>query len=146
VRDVHQLLVPGGRFAVSVWGPPERVPNIRASLEAVSRMLNLPPPAPGTPGVFSLADAGDLADRFRAAGFDDVQTETLVARGEFDSLEQYVEYLQEISAPINNLLANESAERRADVWRAVAEANQEFVGADGRLTLSGESILVVGRG
>lgn len=142
---VRRLLVPGGRFAASVWGPPERVPNSRVTFGAIARVLDLPPPAPGTPGPFSLADADGLADRFRAAGFADVRTETLVARGEFDSLEDYVLYLQDISAPINSLLADETPERRAEVWRAVAEANEEFVSADGRLHLSGESILAVGR-
>jgi triphosphoribosyl-dephospho-CoA synthetase len=94
--------------------------------------------------VFSLADADGLAGRFRRAGFADVRTETLVAGGEFDSLQDYVLYLQEISAPINNLLAEETPERRTEVWRAVAEANVQFVSADGRLHLTGESILVVG--
>jgi SAM-dependent methyltransferase len=144
LESVHRLLVPGGRFAASVWGPPERVPNSRVTFGAITRVLNLPPPAPGTPGVFGLADADGLADRFRVAGYNDVQTETLVARGEFESLGDYILYLQEISAPISSLLADETPERRADVWRAVAEANEEFVSADGKLHLSGESILVVG--
>jgi enediyne biosynthesis protein CalE5 len=144
LESVHRLLVPGGRFAASVWGPPERVPNSRVTFGAITRVLNLPPPAPGTPGVFGLADADGLANRFRVAGYNDVQTETLVARGEFESLGDYILYLQEISAPISSLLADETPERRADVWRAVAEANEEFVSADGKLHLSGESILVVG--
>lgn len=145
LESVHRLLVPGGRFAASVWGPPERVPNSRVTFGAINRVLKLPPPGPGTPGVFSLADAGGLADKFRAAGFTEVQTETLVARGEFASLEDYVLYLQEISAPINNLLADETPDRRAEVWQAVTEANEEFVSSDGKLHLSGESILVAGR-
>jgi SAM-dependent methyltransferase len=142
---INRLLASGGSFAASVWGPPERVPNSRETFRAVARVLDLPPPVPGTPGPFSLADADGLAGMFRAAGFADVQTQTLVARGEFDSLEDYVLYLQEISAPINNLLADETPERRRQVWRAVAEANEQFVSADGRLHLTGESILVVGR-
>jgi SAM-dependent methyltransferase len=145
LEGIHRLLVAGGRFATSVWGPPERVPNSRETFRAIARVLELPLPAPGTPGPFSLADAEGLANRLRSAGFSDVQTETVVTHGDFDSLEQYVRYLQEISAPINNLLADESPERRAEVWRAVTQANREFVGPDGTLHLSGESVLVVGR-
>jgi ubiquinone/menaquinone biosynthesis C-methylase UbiE len=143
---IRRLLVPGGHFAASVWGPPERVPMNSVTFGAIARVLELPPPAPGTPGLFSLADAEGLAGKLRAAGFAEVQTETLMIRLEFNSLEEYILSLKEVAAPINNLLANESHERRAQVWGAVAEANEEFVGADGRLHLSGESILVAGRG
>jgi enediyne biosynthesis protein CalE5 len=145
LAGIRQLLVPGGRLAASVWGPPERYPVATAAFGAVARVLELPTPAPGTPGMFSLADGDELAGRFRAAGFADVQTETLVVRLEFDSLDEYMRFLQEVAAPINNLLADQSPERRAQVWRAVAEANEQFVGADGRLQGTGESILVGGR-
>lgn len=142
---MRRLLVPGGRFAASVWGPPERYPMATAAFGAVARVLELPPPAPGTPGLFSLADADALAGKLRVAGFADVHTETLLVRFELDSLEEYILFLQEVAAPINNLLADESPERRAQVWRAVGEANDQFVEADGRLHGSGESILVGGR-
>jgi SAM-dependent methyltransferase len=142
---IRRLLVPGGRLAASVWGPPERYPMATAAFGAVARVLELPPPAPGTPGMFSLADGDALAGRFRAAGFADVHTETLIVRIEFDSLDESMRFLQEVAAPINNLLADETPERRAQVWRAVAEANEKFVGADGRLQGTGESILVGGR-
>jgi SAM-dependent methyltransferase len=145
LAGIRRLLVPGGRLAASVWGPPERYPMATVAFRAVARVLELPPPAPGTPGVFSLADGDALAGRFRAAGFADVHTETLIVRFEFESLEEYILFVQEVAAPINNLLADESPERRAQVWRAVGEANEQFVGAGGRLQGSGESILVGGR-
>lgn len=142
---IRRLLVPGGGFAASVWGPPERYPMATVAFGAVARVLELPAPASGTPGMFSLADGDELAGRFRAAGFAEVHTETLLVRYEFDSLDEYMRFLQEVGAPINNLLADETPERKSEVWRAVAEANAQFVGADGRLQGSGESILVGGR-
>jgi SAM-dependent methyltransferase len=142
---IRRLLVPGGRFAASVWGPPDRVPMNSVTFAAVARVLGLPPPAPGTPGLFSLADADALAGKLSAAGFAEVKTETLLVRAEFESLEELILFLQEVAAPINNLLADETPERKSEVWGAVAEANAQFVGADGRLHLSGESILVAGR-
>jgi SAM-dependent methyltransferase len=142
---IRRLLVPGGDFAASTWGPPDRNPMNAATFAAIARVLELPPPAPGTPGIFSLADADKLAGRVQGAGFIDVRTETLPVRSEFESLEAYIRFLQDVGAPIHNLLAGESRERRSEVWEAVAEANRTFVGADERLYLSGESILVRGR-
>lgn len=145
LEGIRRLLVPGGRLAASVWGPPERYPMATAAFGAIARVLELPPPAPGRPGIFSLADADELAGRFRAAGFADVHTETLLVRLEFDSLDEFILFMQETAAPINTLLADETPERKSEVWGAVAEANAQFVGADGRLHASGESILVSGR-
>jgi SAM-dependent methyltransferase len=145
LEGVRRLLLPGGRFAASVWGPPERVPMNSVTVAALARVLELPPPASGTPGLFSLADADALAGRFRAAGFADVQTETLLVRAEFESLQEYILFLREVAAPIQNLLAGERPERGSEVWHAVTEANEQFVGADGALHLTGESILVAGR-
>ena len=142
---IRRLLVPGGRFAASVWGPPEQNPMLTAVFGAITRVLKLPPPVPGTPGIFSLADELALASRLQAAGFADVHTETLLVRYEFDSLDRYLHFLRDVGAPINNLLAGETSERRAEAWSAVAQANAQFVGPDGRLRLLGKSILVGGR-
>jgi SAM-dependent methyltransferase len=142
---IRRLLVPGGGFAASTWGPPDRNPMNAATFAAIARVLQLPPPAAGTPGIFSLADGADLARRVQAAGFVDLHTETLAVRSEFESLEAYVRFLQDVAAPIRKLLAGESRERRSEVWEAVADANREFVGHDGRFYLSGESLLVRGR-
>lgn len=140
----HRLLVPGGRIAASVWAPPERVPMASATFGAVARTLQLPPPAPGTPGVFALADAEALRRRFEAAAFTAVQTESLTVRFDFESLDEFLAYLQDVAAPIHNLLANQPPACRDDVWTAIADANRQFLDADGRLHLWGESIIVSG--
>jgi SAM-dependent methyltransferase len=145
LEGVRKVIVPGGRFAAAVWGPPERVPMGSATYRAIARVLDLPPPAAGTPGLFSLAGEEALAGKLRSAGFADVRTETLVVHGEFASLGDYIRYLQEVAAPIKNILKEEPPERRAEVWQAVADANQQFVVADGKVDLSSESILVAGR-
>ncbi len=145
LRGVRRVLVPGGRFAASVWGPPERVPMNSVTLGAIAQTLELPPQPPGTPGVFALAEAGRLEQVVLNAGFADVATETMDLRIAFPSVDDYVNYLKDISAPIRDLLQGEPPELREKVWQAVAEANMQFVDADGELHLSGESILVSAR-
>src|SRR5687768_1070532 len=75
LERVLRLLVPGGRFAAAVWGPPERVPMSSVPMGVIRYELQLPPPAPGTPGLFSLADASHLEETFERAGFSKVRTE-----------------------------------------------------------------------
>lgn len=145
LESMRRALQDGGRLAASVWGPPERVPAVSVTMGAVARELQLPPPPPGTPGPFSLADRSALEQSLREAGFTDVQSEPLNVTFEFDSVDDYVRYLKDVAAPINNLLADRSEERKEAVWRAVAEANRQFVASDGTLRAEGESVLVAGR-
>jgi ubiquinone/menaquinone biosynthesis C-methylase UbiE len=142
---IWRLLVPGGRFAASVWGEPDRVPFLSVTMSTITRELDLPPPLPGAPGLFSLADGDKLASRFEAVGFAELHTETLQVVMEYASLDEYIQFVRDVSAPIKNLLADVTPERKAEVWRAVAEAHEGSVGANGRLRLSGETILVAGR-
>lgn len=115
-----------------MWGPPERVPAISVTVGAVARELQ-PPPPPGTPGLFSLADGSALEQSVREAGFTDVHSEPLNITFKFDSMDDYIRYLKDVAAPINNLIADQSEERKEEVWSAVAEANRQFVDPDGTL-------------
>src|SRR5689334_1457790 len=48
VAEIHRVLRPGGRVAVSVWGPRERNPWLGEVLDAVSAELGVELPPPGT--------------------------------------------------------------------------------------------------
>lgn len=145
LKGIRAVLTDGGRRAAAVWGPPEAVPGPAATFGAIARELGLAPPAPGTPGLFSLAGPGVLSDAMVAAGFTDVRSETLAVSWAFESPERYVEYLQDVSAPIHNLLADEPQERRDAVWRAVGDVAGQFETADGSVVMTSEALLVTGR-
>lgn len=145
LRCIRRVLAPGGGFAASVWGPPERVPMNSVTLGAIARVLELPPPPPGTPGIFALCDRRRLEELVRTAGFVDATTDTMEVRGTFSSVADYVTYLKDVGAPIKNLLEGKPPQLHEKVWQAVAEANVQFVGSDGNLYLSGEAIIVSAR-
>lgn len=69
----------------------------------------------------------------------------MTVTAEFASADEYARFLQAVSAPINNLLADQPRERRAEIWRAVTQAIQQYAAADGSVSLPGEVICVVGR-
>jgi SAM-dependent methyltransferase len=142
---IRNALVPGGRFAAAVWGPPERAPMIAVPLQTVARELELPPPAPGTPGPLTLSDADALEAKVRASGFDDVRTERRDVTAPWDSPNEFVRFMQAISAPLNNLLADQSPERREEVWRAIEDAMARQAETDGSLRLENEVIYITAR-
>jgi hypothetical protein len=69
------VLRPGGRAAISVWGPRERNPCFGVIFDAVSAQLGCPVPPTSVPGPFSLEDA----DRFAGVLTDAQLTEVAVS-------------------------------------------------------------------
>lgn len=142
---MRRALKPGGRLAAAVWGPPDRVPFLTVAFSTVSRMLELPPPGPGVPGPFSLADAPTLEAAIEAAGFDGGRSETVELEQEFASAEDYGAFFHAIAAPIHGMLADRTAEEAEAVWAAIVEEARRFARDDGRIVLPGEVICVAGR-
>jgi hypothetical protein len=86
-----------------------------------------------------------LEGLFWKAGFGEVHSEPLTVSFEFASTDEYIRYVQDVALPIWGLMVDESAERKEQVWKAVADAHRPFEGPDGVMRLDGESILVSGR-
>jgi SAM-dependent methyltransferase len=61
IEEIARVLRPGGRVALSVWGPRAENPWLGIVFDAVSAQLGVPMPPPGLPGPFSLDDRDRLA-------------------------------------------------------------------------------------
>jgi hypothetical protein len=128
-----------------VWGPPERAPMIAIPLQTLARELDLPHPAPGTPGPLALADADALEAKVRQSGFADVRTERWDVATPWASAAEFAQFIQAIAAPIRNLLADQPPERREQVWKALEQAAMAHADSDGSIRLTNEVIYVVAR-
>ena len=145
LERMRRLLLPGGRLVAVVWGAPQKVPFARLPMEVAMRELQLPPPAPGMPGVFSLSNADHVERILVQAGFAQVQIEPTILTIEMASAEDYVRFQQAILAPFNAMLAKYSAEQQAKVWQAILEAARKYTLPDGTFRTENELLLVAGR-
>ncbi len=145
LERICRLLIPGGRLIAAVWSSPQKVPFARLPMEVAMRELQLPPPAPGMPGVFSLADATHLERILVQAGFTQVQIEPTMLTLELASAEDYVRFQQAILAPFNTMLTRYPAELQARVWQAILEAARKYTTSDGTCRMENELLLASGR-
>jgi ubiquinone/menaquinone biosynthesis C-methylase UbiE len=160
MRKVYASLVSGGRFAVAVWGPPEKVPMLSIPFQATMNVLR-------NSGASYGADAGRLISHcgrtspfglsneellkriFQGAGFNEVRIETMLLSIKLDSSKEFAEKTLELSAPLNQMLMkmNDDAQRirtLTSMTRAIAEAAASFAGVTSNIVFRNEVLLAVG--
>jgi SAM-dependent methyltransferase len=105
-REIRRVLRPGGRAAISVWGPRERNPWLGVVMDAVSAQTGRPIPPHGVPGPFSLSDSDGLAALLRGAGLVDVVVAEQPAPLLATSFEQWWETTTALAGPLSKILTN----------------------------------------
>ena len=138
---LHSFLKPHGRLAAAVWGPPQAV-QFAAPVPVIRAELGMPPPPSGMPGPFALADAGQLAELVKAAGFTDVETGTLTTIYRIGSPELATRWLREVAPPITSLVDGQPPEVQERVWAKVTRAWAPYTTADGRVRLENQAVWV----
>jgi ubiquinone/menaquinone biosynthesis C-methylase UbiE len=141
LEQFHSFLKRDGRLAAAVWGPPDTV-QFALPISVIFKELELPPPPPGRPGIFALADAAALAQLVAGAGFRDVETGTVTAIYETASPEDFTQWARDVAPPIVNLVKGQPPEEQERVWRKVTEAWAPLVTSEGHVRTENQAIWV----
>jgi SAM-dependent methyltransferase len=142
---VHGFLKPGSSFAISSWGPPERVPFIGVAMKTAMEKLDVPPPPPGTPGPLSRPTPEAIAGLLEGGGFSDVDVEELEVTFPLESAEDYTAYTKAIVAPLVAMVSAHPEEVQRETWQAITDAAAERADADGRLEMPNQVFVASGQ-
>jgi SAM-dependent methyltransferase len=142
---VRGFIKPSGRFAISSWGPPERVPFLAIPMKTAMEKLEIPPPPPGTPGPLSRPTEEAIGGLLETAGFSDVAVEELEVTFELDSAEEFTEFTKAIAAPIVAMISPHPEEVQRETWDAITEAVRTTAGDDGRIRLANQVLVAAGQ-
>ena len=152
LTNIYQLLLPGGRVAAAVWSEPAKVPKLYTAIDVVTQQLSITSSSGHYTEIlrpFSLANINIVKDALIEAGFRDIHIESLNVTFDFTSADDYADFAKAIIAPIHNILANETEERKEKIWRAVKEEvtrkySDKALGK-GYIKMNNETICILGR-
>lgn len=129
--ETRRVLKPDGRLALSVWGPADRNPWASIVGAILVRRGSMPPPNPGAPGIFALADASRLKSLVMGAGFHTPKIVEFPTRRRFADFAAYWRYLTELAGAISPVLRGLSDSDRAEVQEELRVSIARYAAGEG---------------
>jgi SAM-dependent methyltransferase len=141
LRELHRLLRPVGRVALSAWGLPDRVRWLGFPLGLLARR-GLGFRAPERLPIFSYGAPGSLSHSLAEAGYEDVTPERVREDAAFADFDHYWRLLRfgtrETAAPLAQLSSQDLETVRSELERVV----RPYIQRDGRILLPMEALIV----
>jgi SAM-dependent methyltransferase len=131
LAEARRVLRAGGRLAFSVWAGPEL--NPWAALPAITlvRRGHVPPPEPGLPGIFALAEPEQVRGLATAAGFVDVALEELRFDFRYTDADELWESLLRLAGPLARAIGGLDADERRATRAAIEQSLDAYRHDDG---------------
>ena len=126
-KEMVRVLKPGSILATSVWNLAEKNYWVTAIMGTISRNMDLPVPAPGSPGMFRCAKPGLMTDLFKQAGLKNVSEKEVTGKLNSKTPSLYWDNMTEVGAPIVAALSKADPPTQEKIKREVFEAlNQKY--------------------
>jgi|tagenome__1003787_1003787.scaffolds.fasta_scaffold20974771_2 SAM-dependent methyltransferase len=126
LAGMRRALRPDGRIAAITYSTPEANGFFSIPVTVIRTRAQLPPPAPGQPGPFSLGAPGVLESTLRDAGFVDVEVRRIPAPLRLPSAAACVRFERESFGALHQMLAGLDADAREAAWTEIAERLAAF--------------------
>ena len=145
LRETRRVLRDGGRLAFAVWGTPDRNPWVAVPGMTLIQRGHMPPPEPGAPGIFAMAEPARIRELVTGAGFAEPALEELemeyVWRDESDLWETHLT----MSGPLARVLLELPEAERAATREAIVENMAAFRDDEGSIRTPGMSVGALAR-
>jgi SAM-dependent methyltransferase len=145
LRGTRRVLRQGGRLALATWDTPDRNLWMSAPVLQLIARGAFPPPEPGAPGPFSMADTAQLEQRLASAGFQQIETDKVEFEHVYPSFDQYWEMSLDLGAPLAAAMAELDEATVAEIREAVRGVLAPFTGSDGALRIAATAVVATAR-
>jgi len=121
--ETRRVLRPGGRLGLAVWSAAENNPWASVAGRLFVERGHLPPPEPGAPGIFALADEGRVRSLLAGADFTSVRTDNVPVEFRFGSVDEYVAWATNTAGALAMVLRGLPEDER---WSLTRELKERF--------------------
>jgi SAM-dependent methyltransferase len=139
--ETRRVLRPGGRLAFAVWREAARNPWVAIAGRVLVEGGLVPPPAPGTPGIFSMASDERVRELLDGAGFAVERLEDVPVRFRYADVEEYVLGARDTGGMFARAWGDASEDERQAISAQLGEAFAPFA-VDGGYELPGLTLCV----
>lgn len=140
-KEMTRVLKPGGKISTSVWNVPEKNFWITAILGTIQRNMELPPPPPGSPGMFRCANDILMSDIFRDAGLNNISIKEVTGKMNCGTTDVYWNSMTEVAAPVVAALSKADEEMNEKIKKEVYNlVNQKY--PDGKVMIDSSSLVI----
>jgi SAM-dependent methyltransferase len=140
VAEVRRVLRPGGRLVLAVWSTPERNPWISIGGRVLAGLGLAPPPEPGEPGMFVLADEQRLRGLLEGAAFEVERIEDVPVLLTYDDVDDYISAGRDTGGMFARLWSAATDEQREAIRAGLVEGLAPF-SVDGGYALPGVAVV-----
>jgi ubiquinone/menaquinone biosynthesis C-methylase UbiE len=136
LAETRRVLRDGGPLAFVVWAPPERNPWAALPAMTLVQRGHMPPPVPGAPGIFALADPDRIRSLVTAAGFGEPELEEVSFDFRYADFDDFWDVLIRLAGPLARALKALPEDERQATREAIEESISSFRGEDGSYAMS----------
>ena len=131
LTGIHHALRDGGRFATVTYSTAATNGFFSLPVSIIRDRAQLPAPAPGQPGPFSLADPEVVERELIQAGFQDVVVDVIDAPVRLPSAAECVRFERESFGALHQMLGSMTAADQESVWADIESELGQFENDEG---------------
>ncbi|MFN3987060.1 MAG: class I SAM-dependent methyltransferase [Rhodocyclaceae bacterium] len=140
LAELHRVLVPGGRLALSVWSTRDAVPLIALAQDSIARVL--PPPKVARPSVFRFGDPATLGGLLSDCGFTAITIRSARIESHFANAQACWQGFLDLAGGVTEALAKLPDDLHARLQQAMHDGLAPYRDALGRGYTLPASVLV----
>jgi ubiquinone/menaquinone biosynthesis C-methylase UbiE len=135
LRETRRVLRDGGSLGLAVWAAPDRNPWAAIPAMTIVACGHVPPPEPGAPGIFAMADPALVRSLVTEAGFGEPEIEEIAFEFRYEDFDEVWAVLLKLTGPIARVLNALPDEERQATRDAIEEAVAPFRAEDGSYSM-----------
>ena len=140
LAETRRVLRPDGRLALAVWSTAAVNPWVALAGRILAERGLSPPPEPGAPGMFVLADEARLRELLQGAGFDVERIEQVRVLFEYSDVDDYIVRTKDLGGMFSRIWSDASVAEREAIAARLAEDFAPFT-VDGGYQLPGVAVV-----